>query len=165
MSCIDAPVYGPDGTLIAALDVSSARADQTEAFNRLIEGMVAQIAGQIEGDLFRDTYRDQRIIMASDTDPYRGSFLAVDGDEVVVGATRAARRQFDLELHGDIKRRPLMDLMGCDTGTAGLERAERSAVIRALTRADGNASEAARALNIGRATLYRRMKKLGTSQN
>ncbi|MDN3718375.1 helix-turn-helix domain-containing protein [Roseibium salinum] len=38
-------------------------------------------------------------------------------------------------------------------------------MIRALTRAGGNVSEAARALGVGRATLYRRMKRLGIGEN
>jgi transcriptional regulator of acetoin/glycerol metabolism len=41
---MDAPIQVPDGALIATLDVSSARADQTEGFNDLIAAMVAQIA-------------------------------------------------------------------------------------------------------------------------
>ena len=48
MSCMDAPIYGPDGRLAGALDVSSARSDQTETFNRLIAAMVSQTARQIE---------------------------------------------------------------------------------------------------------------------
>ncbi|MCU0828526.1 MAG: GAF domain-containing protein [Tabrizicola sp.] len=139
MSCIDAPVFGPDGGLIAALDVSSARADQTEGFNRLIEGMVARVAQAIEADLFRQTFPKA----------------------LVIGATREARRRHGLEPAGQIRPRPVVDLLGREDGPAGLEGAERAAVIRALTRAGGNVSEAARALGLGRATLYRRMKRLG----
>ena len=40
-------------------------------------------------------------------------------------------------------------------------KAEKAAVIRALARAGNNVSQAARQLGIGRATLYRRMKRLG----
>ena len=46
----------------------------------------------------------------------------------------------------------------------GFERAERAAVIRALTRTQGNVSAAARNLGIGRATMYRRMKRLGLDE-
>ena len=42
--------------------------------------------------------------------------------------------------------------------------ARDDAVVRALARADGNVSEAARALGVGRATLYRRMKRLGIGE-
>ncbi|HHY02853.1 MAG TPA: helix-turn-helix domain-containing protein, partial [Paracoccus sp.] len=35
------------------------------------------------------------------------------------------------------------------------------AVVRALTRSGGNVTAAARALGVGRATLYRRMRRLG----
>lgn len=161
MSCIDAPVFGPDGGLIAALDVSSARADQTEGFNRLIEAMVARVAQAIESDLFRHAYPKARIILAEGADLGSAALLAVDQDDVVIGATRDARRRHGLEPAGTIRPRPVVDLLGREGGPAGLEGAERAAVIRALTRAGGNVSEAARALGLGRATLYRRMKRLG----
>jgi len=161
MSCIDAPVFGPDGGLIAALDVSSARADQTEGFNRLIEAMVTRVATQIESDLFRNAFPKHRILLAAGADPASAALLAVDGDDVVVGATREARRRHGLEPTGLIRHRPVVDLLGRRDGPAGLEGAERAALIRALTRAGGNVSEAARALGLGRATLYRRMKRLG----
>jgi len=161
MSCIDAPVFGPDGGLIAALDVSSARADQTEGFNRLIEAMVTRVAQAIESDLFRQAYPKHRIVLAEGADPASAALLAVDSDDVVVGATRDARRRHGLEPAGLIRPRPVVDLLGRDSGHAGLEGAERAALIRALTRAGGNVSEAARALGLGRATLYRRMKRLG----
>jgi transcriptional regulator of acetoin/glycerol metabolism len=164
MSCIDAPVFGPDGGLIAALDVSSARADQTEGFNRLIEAMVTRVAQAIEADLFRNAFPRHRIVLAAGADPGGAALLAVDSDDVVVGATREARRRHGLEASGLIRPRPVVDLLGRDGGPAGLEGAERAAVIRALTRAQGNVSEAARALGLGRATLYRRMKRLGIDE-
>jgi len=37
--------------------------------------------------------------------------------------------------------------------------------MRALSRSGGNVSEAARALGVGRATLYRRMSRLGIGEN
>lgn len=164
MSCIDAPVFGPDGGLIAALDVSSARADQTEGFNRLIEAMVTRVAQAIEADLFRQTFPKARIILAEGADPASAALLAVDQDDVVIGATRDARRRHGLEPAGQIRPRPVVDLLGRKGGPTGLEGAERAAVIRALTRAGGNVSEAARALGLGRATLYRRMKRLGIDE-
>jgi hypothetical protein len=42
-----------------------------------------------------------------------------------------------------------------------LESAERDAIIRALDAADGNKSEAAKLLGLGRTTLYRRLRQLG----
>lgn len=164
MSCLDAPIFGPDGGLLAALDVSSARVDHTEAYNRLIGAMVAQAAQAIEADFFRSSYPEARIVVA-DSDAHEGSvLLAVDSNDLIVGATRAARRTFGLEPSGDLKLRPAADVLGRGEGPAGFEKAERAAVIRALARADGNVSEAARRLGIGRATLYRRMKRLGIGE-
>ncbi|MBY6004193.1 GAF domain-containing protein [Salipiger bermudensis] len=161
MSCMDAPIFGPDGRIVAALDVSSARADQTEGFNRLIAATVAQTARSIEADYFRASFPDARILVGDSDDGETAVLLAVDGDDLVVGATRGARRAFQLESKGALKPRPAADLFGREDGPSGFERAERAAVIRALTRADGNVSKAARDLGIGRATLYRRMKRLG----
>ena len=160
MSCLDSPIFGPDGGLLAALDVSSARVDQTEAYNRLIGAMVAQTARAIEADYFRVSFPEARIVVAESADDETAVLLAVDSDDLIVGATRAARRAFGLE-DGALKPRPAADILGQSGGPAGFERAERAAVIRALARADGNVSQAARALGVGRATLYRRMKRLG----
>ena len=164
MSCMDAPIFGADGEIIGALDVSSARADQTEAFNRLIGAMVAQTARQIEADTFRATYPAARIIVADSDDTDAAILLAVDGDDLVVGATRGARRVFGLDARGPVTPLPATDLFDRDDGPRGFERAERAAVMRALSRAGGNVSSAARALGVGRATLYRRMKRLGIDE-
>ncbi|MCQ0969298.1 GAF domain-containing protein (plasmid) [Paracoccus sp. TK19116] len=162
MSCMDAPIWGPDGGLIAALDVSSARADQTERYNRLIAAQVAQTARAIETTFFRASFPDARIIVAQQDDADAAMLLAVDKDDLAIGATRAARRLLGLEREGAFRPRPAADLLGRgDDQAGGFERAERAAVTRALARADGNMSAAARALGIGRATLYRRMAKLG----
>ena len=161
MSCMDAPIFGTDGNVVAALDVSSARADQTEAFNRLIGATVAQTARQIEADFFRASFPEARIVIADSGESDSSVLLAIDADDIVIGATRGARKSFGLEARGALKPRPASDLFGRDEGPSGFEKAERAAVMRALARAEGNVSRAARALGIGRATLYRRMKRLG----
>lgn len=158
---MDAPIFGPDGMLVAALDVSSARADQTEAFNRVIAATVAQTAKTIEADFFRASFPDARIVVAHGDDSEAATLLAVDSDDIVIGATRGARRAFGMNATGPVRPVPASDLFGRGDGPTGFEKAERAAVVRALARADGNVSEAARALGVGRATLYRRMKRLG----
>ena len=163
MSCMDAPIWGPDGLLLAALDVSSARADQTERYNRLISAQVAQTARAIEAVFFRASFPDARIVVADDT-PDAAVLLAVDKDDLAIGATRAARRALGLEREGAIRPRPAADLLGRGDDLTGFDKAERAAVARALARTDGNVSAAARALGIGRATLYRRMARLGLAE-
>ena len=161
MSCIDAPIFGVDGEIVAALDISSARVDQTEGFNRLIGAQVAQTARAIEEANFRAAFAKSRIVVAESEDAEAATLLAIDSDDLVIGATREARRVFGLNASGLITPRPAADILGRDDGPTGFEKAERAAVIRAIARADGNVSQAARALGIGRATLYRRMKRLG----
>jgi transcriptional regulator of acetoin/glycerol metabolism len=85
MSCIDAPVFGPDGGLIAALDVSSARADQTEGFNRLIEAMVTRVANPDRIRPVPQAFPKHRIVLADGAEPSSAALLAVDSDDVVVG--------------------------------------------------------------------------------
>ncbi|MDB6179239.1 GAF domain-containing protein [Paracoccus sp. Z330] len=164
MSCIDAPIWGPDGRLLAALDVSSARADQTERYNRLIAAQVAQAARSIEATFFRASFPGARIVLASDDPSDAAMLLAVDKDDLAVGATRAARRALGLEREGDLRPRPAADLLGRQDDLHGFDRAEHAAVARALARAGGNVSAAARALGIGRATMYRRMARLGLNE-
>lgn len=164
MSCIDAPIFGADGSVVAALDVSSARADQTEAFNRLISAQVGHTARAIEEANFRAAYTSSRIIVADGDDSEAAVLLAVDQDDLVVGATRAARGIFGLQRTGALSARPAADILGREDGPTGFQRAERAAVVRAIARAGGNVSQAARQLGVGRATLYRRMKRLGLDE-
>lgn len=165
MSCMDAPIWGPDGRLLAALDVSSARADQTERYNRLIAAQVAQAARTIEAVFFRASFPGARIVVASDEMADQAAMLlAVDRDDLAIGATRAARRALGLEREGSIRPRPAADLLGRQDEMRGFDKAERAAVARALARAEGNVSAAARALGIGRATMYRRMSRLGLTE-
>lgn len=159
MSCIDAPIHGPEGQIIAALDVSSARADATEGINALIAAMVGQSARAIEAAWFRAAFPGARIVVAGEGTE---ALVAVDRDDLAIGATRAARRALGLPKTGPLKPRPLSDLLAeAGGGEGGFDRAERAAVIRALARAEGNVTAAARALGVGRATLYRRMGRLG----
>ncbi|SHL59467.1 GAF domain-containing protein [Roseibium suaedae] len=161
MSCMDAPIFGAEGELIGALDVSSARADQTVAFNQLIAAMVTQTARQIEADTFRAAFPQARIIAAGADDSEAAMLLAVDQDDILLGATRGARKAFRLNATGPVTAIPASDLFGREDGPGGFDTAERAAVNRALARAGGNVSAAARTLGVGRATLYRRMKRLG----
>ncbi|CAM3968942.1 helix-turn-helix domain-containing protein [Paracoccus yeei] len=166
LSCMDAPIWGPDGRLIAALDVSSARDDHTDRWNALIAAQVAQSARQIEAAYFRTSFPGARIVTAQGAGPEDAALLiAVDRDDLAIGANRAARRAFGLEKEGRLRPRPASDLLGREDDATGFEKAERAAVIRALARAEGNVSAAARALGVGRATLYRRMQRLGIDEN
>lgn len=155
LSCMGAPIWGPDGQLVGALDVSSARSDLTEGFTRLIAQSVAEAARLIEAETFRAAYASSRIVMVPGGEG-QAALLAVDTDDLVVGATRAAR--LTLGLHGDPARnpRPAADLLGTPS-TERLEDGERAVLQRALARAGGNASAAARNLGISRATFHRKL--------
>ncbi len=160
VSCMDAPIFDPDGQLVAALDVSSARADHGEAMATMISALVQDAARQIERDFFCRRFAQARIVYAPEA-PGRGSaLLAVDRDDLVIGATRAARRQFRLDTANLASPRPLADVLG--TGEqSGFEDSERAVLRQALARSGGNVAAAARLLGIGRATMYRRMERAG----
>ena len=90
--------------------------------------------------------------------------FAVDQYDVVIGATRGARRAYGLQAQGALAPLPASDILGRDDGPTGFDKAERAAVVRALVRANNNVSVAARDLAVSRATLYRRMKRLGLTE-
>lgn len=172
MSCMDAPIHGPDGQLMGALDVSSARSDQTAVANQMIAALVRQAARQIEADCFRHSHHGQRIILVGEAeDPGEPSdtavtaLVAVNEDDLVIGATRAARNILGLKTVGAFSPLPADDLISAKTQPGGFWSAERSTIVKALARQNGNISSAARELGIGRATLYRRMKRLGITAN
>lgn len=160
LTCMGAPVFGADGELAGVIDVSSVREDMQEGYARLIALTVQDAAQKIEAELFRDHWSGARILVPETVEEAAGPvLLALDADDLVVGASRAARRRFGLAAE-QMGRMPAVDLLGAGA-PAGLEAAARAELTRALARSGGNVSAAARELGIGRATLYRKMKALG----
>jgi transcriptional regulator of acetoin/glycerol metabolism len=149
-------VFDAEGQLAAVLDVSTAGGETGEAMAGLIAHAVGEAARRIESDLFHAAFPKARLMMPPGVDRVQGAILAVDKDELVIGATRAARLHFGLK--GDLGRKPVpaADLLGLDS-PATLEAGERAVMARALARAGGNASAAARALGISRATFHRKL--------
>jgi transcriptional regulator of acetoin/glycerol metabolism len=155
LSCTVAPLFDPTGRLAGALDVSSCRPG-LEGLTGLVERAVTDAARRIEARAFREAFPGARIVLLPDTGADRASvpMLAVDGDDVVIGASRAARQA--LKLTDETLKR---GLPSPDRST-DLDEAERAAVRRALTQAGGNVSAAAGLLGLSRATLNRKLKRL-----
>ncbi len=160
MSCIDAPIFGANGKLLAVLNVSSCRSDDTEAYLALIAAAVTDSARRIESNHFRAAFADSRILMCDEKGGHGVVLLAVDQDDLVVGATRSARLLYDLDDISFVKPRPAQDVISGIKHGSDLRKAERGEIKRALARNNGNISAAARQLGIGRATIYRRMHRL-----
>lgn len=162
LSCITHPIHDHMGRLAGALDVSSCRADATEAILGLISAAVADAARAIEAQTFRQAFADARIVLAGGaSERNAAALLAVDRDDLVIGATRAARLSLSITDERIAAQLPASDLLTPGGAEIDLLEAERGAVRRALARTGGNVSAAARALGVSRATLHRKLHRLG----
>jgi transcriptional regulator of acetoin/glycerol metabolism len=162
LSCTTAPIFDEHGDLAAAIDVSSCRAELTEGFVRLIGIVMADAARAIEAENFRLAFPDARILLAPAGERASASLVAVDSDDLVVGATRAARLTLGLNAQRLARPMPATDLIGRTRADRdGIDAAERAALHRALARAGGNVSKAAQNLAISRSTLHRKMNQFG----
>ncbi len=162
LSCTTAPIFDERGDLAAALDVSSCRADLTGGFVRLIATAVADAAHAIEAENFRLAFPEARILLAPARAQTGAGLIAVDRDDLVVGATRAARLALGINARSLARPIPAADLIGRPRAERdGIEAAERAVLQRALARSRGNVSLAAKELAISRATLHRKMNHLG----
>tara|TARA_A100001391_G_scaffold78331_1_gene50575 strand:+ start:34361 stop:35308 length:948 start_codon:yes stop_codon:yes gene_type:complete len=163
ISCMDAPVRDAAGQLVGALDISNCRDDHSPAMGALIQKIVQDAARRIESGVFRKFFAGHRIIDAN-LPGGDAALLAVDRDDLVIGATYAARHRLNLSDACLTGSRSAADILG-DEETASFHDSERAVLRRALAQADGNATRAAKALGIGRATLYRRMEKVGLTRS
>src|SRR6202163_2701656 len=96
LTCVAAPIFGPDGELTGILDASSdciSRQAHTQA-------LVAMAATQIENGLFREHHRGNILIAFHNRGEYlhtlSAGLLAVDNDGRILAANRAA----GILLHG-----------------------------------------------------------------
>jgi transcriptional regulator of acetoin/glycerol metabolism len=160
--CTTAPIFDEHGELRAALDVSSCRANLTEGFSKLIANAVADAARVIEAENFRQTFANARIVVTPNSEGAINSLLAVDRDDLVIGATRAARRALGLTAAALERPVPAADLIEhAQADGDNISTAERAVLLRALARSHGNVSKAAKELNLSRATLHRKINQLG----
>lgn len=157
LTCASAPIHAAEGELVGVLDVSFAREPVGSGVAGLVSHAVCEAARKVEADLFHARFPRARMVMVPGTERGIGALLAVDADDLVIGATRAARQH--LGLSGDLQRapRPLADVLGVDAHDHP-EDGERAVLARALARAGGNMSAAARALGLSRATLHRKLR-------
>ncbi len=162
LSCTTAPIFDHEGNLAAALDVSSCRADLIEGFVNLVSMAVSDAARRIEADHFRMSFPHARIILAPVSDGHSGVLLAVDADDIIVGASRSARQKLGITQATIDRATPVGRFV--DMGSRArdaLALAERGVLQRALADANGNVSSAAKALGISRSTLHRKLKRTG----
>ncbi len=161
LSCSVAPIHDHEGQLAASLDVSSCRADLTAGFVGLITAAVGDAARRIEAQTFRHAFAGARIMLAPDADRSAGALFAVDRDDMIVGATRAARSAYRLSSARLAAGLPADTILSTVTDRReDLGRAERGALQRALATTGGNVTAAAQSLGISRATLHRKMNRL-----
>jgi transcriptional regulator of acetoin/glycerol metabolism len=160
LSCTAVPVYDPEAKLAGVLDVSSCRADRTDAFTGLIALAAGEAARRIEAEMFRAAFAGARIVLMPANDGHGSGLLAVDADDLVIGATRSARQALGLASDHPLRPVPATDLLGgTEAGQDQFCGVQRSVLQRALSRSQGNVSAAARALGISRATLHRKLRQ------
>lgn len=98
LSCCGAPVFGPDGELVAVLDVSSIDPEVSDRSHALALSVTINSARVIEERLFRRTFRNAWIIsLVSGAQPGEPLMLAVDADQRILGADRRARAALGLD--------------------------------------------------------------------
>ena len=169
LSCTASPIFDHNANLMAVIDVSSCRADLTANFSQLISVAVVDTARRIETDHFSQSFPDAQIILASTPQTSYGvgtlikgaALIAVDQDDLVIGATRSARDVYGL--NDDDLDRPL-SLSALQGKTVDLARdyaqSENRIIQQSLAKSGGNISAAAREMGISRATLHRKLKKI-----
>src|SRR5499427_7952976 len=98
LSCSGAPVFGADGRLVAVLDVSAIDPELSERAHALTGALTKKSAFAIEERFFRGQFRREWIVAVVPPEgQFIGMLLAVDGDQRIAGANRAARRTLLLD--------------------------------------------------------------------
>ncbi|MEJ7928220.1 GAF domain-containing protein [Sphingobium sp. AN641] len=156
ISCIDAPIFDPHGRLVGAIDVTSCRADHGPAMIEMIGGLVREAARRVERAYFCQHFVGSRVIFLDEAS-IGTELLAVDADDLVIGASRAARIRLEITDQMIARPQPAVQLIGSDQSLS-FDDSQQRVIRQALAKAGGNATKAARQLGVSRATFYRRMR-------
>lgn len=157
ISCLVAPLFDHQGDLRGALNATIYGRGGATAGSELLFAAICDAAQEIETEYFHRAFKGHRILSVGGR---RGSaFLAVDRDEILVGATRAARTTLSLTDALIDDGCCVSDLFNdCEDNLTG---AERGVLRRALARQRGNVTAAARKLDISLATMKRKIQLHG----
>jgi len=159
IGCMVAPIFDHNARIAGALDVTVYGRAAERNCTKLGLTLVADAARQIEINHFHDVFSEQRIVSLRDEFRSGSSLIAVDGDDIIVGATRLARLALDISDTEIRNGTPASDLLeGEDDDLAS---AERKVLRRTLVRSSGNVSRAAQMLHISRATMKRKLNEHG----
>ena len=92
LSCSGAPLFGADGRLMAVLDVSAIDPDRSERAHALTGALTVTSARAIEERFFRERFhREWVVAIAPPDERTTAMLLAVDSNQRISGANRAAR--------------------------------------------------------------------------
>ena len=156
---IAAPLFGPEGALVGSISFNQDSASHDARHDPFLAMTIAHFGRRIEAELFARAYPHTRLVLASSQGRAPEALLAVDHDDRVVGAPRAARRLLSLDDDALAEAPNVDELVNANAAQRGdvLAEAERRTIVRALSRAGGNLSAAARLVGISRSTLYRKL--------
>ena len=158
MACSGAPIFDPFGNVAGGLDITRPAAGEAAAMAQLCLAVAIGNAVRIEVALFRAAFPEARLTLAPGSANREGMLIAIDANDMVVGATHGARQMLDLSptrMRTPFPASELWRKTGEDHHT--LVAIERRAIEQALARNKDNISAAARVLGIGRGTLHRKM--------
>ncbi|MET0314970.1 MAG: sigma-54-dependent Fis family transcriptional regulator [Hansschlegelia sp.] len=94
LSCCAAPVMAPDNEMIGVLNFTTGDPDVPEGAFRLACGLVTKVAERLGNELFRRHYHRNALLSSYGAS---GSLqLAIDDDQMIVGANPSARRWLGL---------------------------------------------------------------------
>ncbi|MBW9089541.1 sigma-54-dependent Fis family transcriptional regulator [Rhizobium wenxiniae] len=155
ITCLVAPIFDHMGVLRGALNATIYGGNQEPGWVELLFAAICDAAQEIETEYFHHAFEGSRILSIGGR---RGAALiAVDHDEILLGASRTARATLGVN---DILIKDgccVTDLF--ETDPDDLTGAERGVLRRALTRHRGNVTAAARTLDISLATMKRKMQQ------
>lgn len=157
ITCLVAPIFDHCGVLRGALNATIYGRNDMAGRIELLFAAVCEAAQEIETEAFHHAFQGLRILSVG---ARRGAaLLAIDRDEILVGASKAARTTLGLNdalIDGGCS---VTDLF--ENGQDDLNGAERGVLRRALTRHGGNVTAAARTLDISLATMKRKIRQHG----